>query len=185
MSSWRLLPTDYWAYWEDGFSVPECKKIIEMGESKTLSQGGVVGGAKVRESGIVFIHPDDDSTWLFQKVSGIVNAVNEKYFRFDLTGMVEGLQFTKYEAPSGYYGKHVDDSPFVPVRKLSFTLQLSDPDEYEGGDLCLHYMNEPTKVNRKRGLVAVFPSWTLHEVEPVTKGTRYSLVAWITGPSFR
>jgi len=185
MSSWRLFPTDYWAYWEDGFSTAECKKIIELGESKTLSRGTVIGGKEVRESDIVFIHPDDDSIWLFQKITGIVNAINDKFFRFDLTGMVEGLQFTKYEAPGGYYGKHVDAAGTVPVRKLSFTLQLSDPNEYEGGDLCLYFNDEPIRVNRKQGFVAVFPSWALHEVEPVTKGTRYSLVVWITGAAFR
>jgi PKHD-type hydroxylase len=63
-------------------------------------------------------------------------------------------------------------------------LQLTDPSEYEGGNLqvCDGTIHN---VRKQRGLVAAFPSYTLHQVTPVTKGSRQSLVAWITGPSFR
>ena len=53
---------------------------------------------------------------------------DEVHFHFELTGLFEGLQFTRYEAPSGKYDKHVDRTFNSLIRKLSFTVQLSDRD---------------------------------------------------------
>jgi PKHD-type hydroxylase len=64
-------------------------------------------------------------------------------------------------------------------------VQLSDPREYEGGELQILNRKEPTSMEKKRGLITVFPAWTLHQVTPVTKGTRQTLVAWISGPEFK
>jgi PKHD-type hydroxylase len=71
------------------------------------------------------------------------------------------------------------------TRKLSFTVQLSDTKDYKGGDLVFHYKSQPVKAYREKGMVVVFPSTMLHEVTPVKKGTRYSLVGWVAGPRFR
>jgi PKHD-type hydroxylase len=72
-----------------------------------------------------------------------------------------------------------------PPRKLSVVLQLSDPSEYEGGDLEIMNCSEPTQVKKEKGLVTAFPSFMLHRVTPVTKGIRRTLVVWLTGPRFR
>jgi PKHD-type hydroxylase len=64
-------------------------------------------------------------------------------------------------------------------------LQLTDPSQYEGGNLQIVTGGDPLTVRKQRGLVAVFPSYVLHQVTPVTKGSRQSLVAWITGPQFK
>ena len=73
-------------------------------------------------------------------------------------------------------------------RKLSMVIQLSDPKDYEGGILEIHanehYPPPPDELKR-RGTIVVFPSFLRHRVIPVTKGVRYSLVAWIEGPHFR
>jgi PKHD-type hydroxylase len=71
------------------------------------------------------------------------------------------------------------------IRKLSLTIQLSDPFSYNGGELHLFTGNEPTIIPKEQGKLISFPSYVLHEVTPVTKGERYSLVAWITGPQFK
>jgi PKHD-type hydroxylase len=105
-------------------------------------------------------------------------------FQFDLTGFAEGIQFTQYKAPSGHYVKHVDCIPGA-TRKLSLSLQLTDPKDYEGGDVVFHYKNNPDVAPKSKGTVIIFPSYVLHEVTPVTRGERYSLVAWITGPQFK
>ena len=65
------------------------------------------------------------------------------------------------------------------------SIQLSDSDDYEGGDLELMFREEPVKLDRTRGTLVAFPSFMLHRVTPVTRGTRWSLVAWITGPRWR
>ena len=64
-------------------------------------------------------------------------------------------------------------------------MQLSDPSEYEGGELKLYNGHEPITIKREKGLIVFFPSYTLHEVTPVTKGERYTLVGWVHGPAFK
>ena len=55
----------------------------------------------------------------------------------------------------------------------------------DGGDLELLYGTEPQKLAKARGTFIVFPSFMLHRVTPVTRGTRWSLVAWIAGARWR
>jgi PKHD-type hydroxylase len=72
-------------------------------------------------------------------------------------------------------------------RKLSITIQLSDSDDYEGGNFILdrQYQQPDSKDLRTKGTILVFPSPIKHKVTPVTKGIRKSLVAWVEGPKWR
>ena len=70
-------------------------------------------------------------------------------------------------------------------RKISITVQLSDPSEYEGGDLQIKINAGQSDTPKGLGNVVIFPSYLLHRVTPVTKGLRRSLVLWITGPAFK
>jgi PKHD-type hydroxylase len=70
-------------------------------------------------------------------------------------------------------------------RKLSCVVQLSDPSDYEGGELQMNSGAQIISVPREKGLVTFFSSFVLHRVTPVTKGVRKSLVAWISGPNLR
>jgi PKHD-type hydroxylase len=195
-TSWpfELDPVHTYAYWDNAFTKDECKLIIELGNSQKQKKGTVNTSVDsssfeenlgVRDSEISWLCPCEENAWVFRRLTDIIVELNSRYFKFDIFGATEGFQFTKYVAPTGYYGKHIDCGFNGPVRKLSFTLQLSDSDDYEGGNLCLYHQEEPTIANRKQGFVTVFPSYVLHEVTPVTKGTRYSLVSWITGKPFK
>jgi PKHD-type hydroxylase len=70
-------------------------------------------------------------------------------------------------------------------RKLSFSVMLTDPGDYKGGELLLKTSFKPMKTPKKRGTVVFFPSFVLHEVTPVTEGIRKTLVGWVLGPNFR
>lgn len=87
----------------------------------------------------------------------------------------------------------ITDNPnmFGKIRKLSVTVSLSDPKEYDGGNLNFDLgphrpdrYHECTEI-RPRGSIIVFPSHIYHQVTPVTRGTRYSLVAWNLGYPFK
>jgi len=127
--------------------------------------------------------------WLFDRIKDCVNGVNSDWFRYDLTGF-EGIQFTKYSLKAGepdFYSSHVDTAslPGGTVRKLSFTVQLSDPESYSGGDVVLYKsLIDSVNLSRDLGSISFFPSYTIHEVMPVTRGVRYSLVGWACGPAF-
>ena len=72
------------------------------------------------------------------------------------------------------------------VRKLSFAMQLSDPDDYEGGNVqLLDEAGNSYIVPRKRGTIVLFDSRTQHRVLKVTKGTRKSIVGWTVGPRWK
>jgi PKHD-type hydroxylase len=102
---------------------------------------------------------------------------------------VGGAEFTQlgtYEV-GGFYDWHVDGG-FGPasIRKLSVVVQLTSPDEYDGGELViLSDGNNQKVVPRAQGTVAVFPSVTPHTVKPVTRGVRRTATTWLTGHPFK
>lgn len=138
----------------------------------------------VRKSKISWIRADVDSNrWIFRKLTDVLLQVNTDVFNFELD-CIQNLQFTEYNVGE-YYKQHTDMSyESDRTRKLSFSVQLSSDDTYEGGDLKL-YCGEPFSASRLKSSITVFPSYVLHEVEPVKKGVRHALVGWIVGPKFR
>jgi PKHD-type hydroxylase len=185
--AFNLDPVSSWAYWDQAFSEEECERIIEIGNSKAKEQAKVRNNklGKVRKSEIAWLYPSPELDWAYRRMTDIITSLNDRFFQFDLFGATEGFQFTKYTAPGGKYGKHIDSAHGSLIRKLSFTLQLSKPESYTGGDLCLYLGEKPEVMKKEQGYVALFPSYVLHEVKPVTEGTRYSLVSWITGKPFK
>jgi PKHD-type hydroxylase len=194
--SWPLQTdrVENWAWLNGIFNDAELDAIINLGESYEEQRGATGGGNRleVRDSYVAFMFPNEATNWIYRRLTDAIQHVNHNFFGFDLTEMGQGLQFTKYKAPSGHYDWHIDRGMAHGTRKLSLTLQLSKPDDYEGGDLELFYggkldgeNSEVVKASRDRGMATFFPSYVLHRVTPVTSGTRYSLVAWISGPSFK
>ena len=187
-SSWNfeLDQINLFAFWNNAFSKEECERIINIAKNKGLVKGKTRGDTKdVRDSKISWLYPIDNTDWVFRRVTDITLNLNERFFKFDLFGLNEGFQFTNYEAPSGKYGKHIDRGTNTAVRKLSISIQLTNPEEYEGGELYLYEGDKPTLMDKTQGTLIIFPSYVLHEVMPVTKGTRNSLVTWVTGKQFK
>jgi len=95
---------------------------------------------------------------------------------------------------NGMFPREYTDDPNLinKIRKLSLTINLNIPGEYEGGNLKFDYgphakgkrYHECTEI-RPQGSIIVFPSYIYHQVTPVTKGTRYSLVLWTLGKPFQ
>jgi len=163
---------------------------------------------KKRKSDIVWMA----DRWIYKEIQPFVHEANrDAGWNFDWDWS-ESCQFTKYGVGQ-YYGWHCDswNSPYQKekledgtypiehgkIRKLSVTISLCEPTEYEGGNLEFDFRNSMDtewKKNkttkecveiRPRGSIIVFPSFVWHRVKPVTKGTRYSLVMWNLGYPFR
>jgi PKHD-type hydroxylase len=176
-----------WAYWDDAFTPQECDMIISDCNVYKLMRAKTLGNtdSDIRDSDVTWINPEQNFEWMYRRITDIATNLNERFFGFDLWGFGESLQFTRYQAPAGKYDSHVDCTNGGVIRKLSLTVQLTDPSEYEGGDFEFIDQTTPEKLSRKRGTVLVFPSFSLHRVTPVTQGVRHSLVGWITGPAFK
>jgi len=178
-----------WAYFDNAFTHEQCDQLIEYCNKQELikaSVGKSRSDDQVRDSRVAFVPPTEFMVPYYERLSDIVLSLNEQFFKFNLHGFGEHLQFTEYEAPTGKYNSHVDRSYGIGVRKLSIVLQLTDSETYEGGNLeLLSCVEHPTLLPRTRGTLIAFPSFQLHRVTPVTKGTRNSLVGWVNGKPFR
>lgn len=181
--------------WKNAFSEDEIKKIINLGENLPLNDAGIVPdkdktvvNLDFRRSKTSWIDPNNQSEWLFRKIAFLVREVNSDFYRFDIDGLYESLQYTIYNASDkGHYDWHTDIGVYGSdsvTRKISMSLLLTNPDEFEGGDLEIwgsRYVVAP----KEKGNPIFFPSYSLHKVSPITTGIRKSLVVWIGGPAFR
>jgi len=131
--------------------------------------------------------PNGDTMWIYQKISLMVSLLNSQHYKYDITGFDEPLYHVTYKAEDeGHYTWHVDrNGDGKPARKLSITFQMTDPATYDGGNLEINAYGSIDVCPRERGKLILFPSYEVHRVTPVTRGTRSALVAWSVGPAFR
>ena len=123
---------------------------------------------------------------MYQVLDTLIQRTNGNHFGFDGIQITEPAQYTHYPT-GGFYEWHTDNDVVgkhePPIRKISMTLLLSPPNEFEGGDLEL--MDKGRSPKLKQGQAVFFASFIPHRVKPVTRGERKSLVMWFGGPSFR
>lgn len=177
----------------------ECDRIVEICEKLPTSTAGTAKGTDPdgtkRRSNIAWLADDPAHKWIYQRINLCVATANKQYWHWRMAGH-EPLQYTTY-GPGQYYQWHTDaaakpcpETSQWPgmLRKISVTVQLSHPHEYEGGDFLL----EETRVSperageriktlddaRKRGTVIMFPSHLFHRVSEVTSGLRRSVGIW-------
>ena len=167
----------------------ECEKIIELSKSFTPTDAVVQKGLvdKYRQSEVRWLFPNEQTDWIFKRLDELTIKTN-KYFKFDLLGFFTGIQIATYHE-GGHYNWHMDTGlKQLSNRKLSISIQLSDPNDYSNGDLEFMAMRQtPKQISnmRQQGTAIVFPSFLNHRVNPVDKGVRRSLVCWVTGPPFK
>ena len=128
----------------------------------------------------------DDLMPLYNDLTTKIRQVNNRQWKWIIDGW-EPFQYTEYhESYKGHYDWHIDyliKRPDQPLsRKISFSLGISDKDDYEGGDLVLKIAKDEDIYKLDRGEIVIFPSWMLHKVTPVTKGKRKVIVGWGVGP---
>jgi PKHD-type hydroxylase len=144
---------------------------------------------------VKWIPQTNEWDWLYQRMMKLSEEANGALWKFDLRTALESIQYTEYYASeNGHYDWHQDIGPgeLPSRRKVSITIQLSESDEYEGGELMLCTGSDGTgqldNVNncpRGKGVAVLFPSYMMHRVSPVTKGIRRSLVLWVGGSHYR
>ncbi len=182
------------------FTARQCDRVLRLADeiesTAAVLEGGdgdEVGDDQIRRSRIGWIPPTDESWWIYERLARIAHRANRRY-QFDLSGFDEDLQFTTYE-PGSFYSWHQDGlDGRVGRRKLSLVVQLSDPADYDGGELQLFDIYEDADelgmedfqvATSQRGTAVVFPSFEYHRVLSMRRGVRRSLVAWVSGPPFR
>jgi PKHD-type hydroxylase len=188
----KMLPKypDYLSYYffKDGFSKEECKRIIESFAPKCTEDGTIFKhdvDKRMRKSKITWIPRNRTTQWIYDRLLGMAKEANDSMFGFDITTFRDQIQFGLYDgSENGKYDNHIDvgTDDITACRKLSMSVQLSEPSEYVGGDLVI---DNQYICPKDSGTVVAFSSFITHKVTPVTNGKRYSLVIWLYGPPFK
>jgi PKHD-type hydroxylase len=194
-----ILKHNYY-YFKKAIPIQICKKILQAGRKKIIQTATTEENklSHIRKSKVAWIN----DKWIYNIINPFIHTANKKAgwnFQWDWN---ESSQFTIYEK-GHYYGWHTDQfaAPLKSksknfegkIRKLSLTLQLTDKTKYEGGDFQFQWID-----NRKKdlldiatiddakdiGTIIIFPSFVWHQVLPITKGKRESLVNWSVGKPF-
>jgi len=184
-------PQDY--YWfQNAFSEEELTRLYDLLESLQYQDATTIGNqdekiSEVRSSKIKWIPQTNNWQWLYQKLFNMIEEANGALWNFDLFGTNEFIQYTEYLASDqGHYDWHQDIGPGGPsLRKVSLVVQLTEAEEYEGGDLQIWPGGNIWTVPKGKGNVAIFPSYMMHRVTPMTSGVRKSLVLWAGGQHYK
>ena len=143
---------------------------------------------QIRRADLSWLDDIPQAAWVLDRMMRLVAAANRDSFGFELTEFAESPQVARYGAErEGHFDWHSDIGAGVLAqkRKLTVVVQLSDPATYEGGTLELRPDAQVRQAPPDRGTAMIFPSFVLHRVTPVTRGTRWSLTLWSHGPAFR
>ena len=176
------------------FSPSRCQDIINIGQQQKAEEAKV-GHSDVKEGKYDTKKRITTISWIpfkalpemYKIIERTMKQVNGNHFGYDGMQITEPAQFTEYPK-GGFYDWHTDAEANCqyepPVRKISMTILLSDPSEFEGGDL--EFMTEGNKPPQlMQGQAIFFCSLIRHRVAKVKKGRRRSLVMWFGGPPFK
>ena len=172
------------------FTPKLCQELIDLNKTLEKEKGKILRpdenklDLKIRKSTISFI-PFDKMKNVYDDINNLVQKINRNNFGFDGIQLTEQAQITEY-SKDDFYNWHTDTSINMidepPVRKLSMTVLLNDPREFEGGNLEIaNLVMNPMQ----QGHAAIFASFLQHRVAPITKGVRRSLVMWFGGEPFK
>jgi PKHD-type hydroxylase len=173
------------------FTPKLCQEIIDLGktlpqEKATVFESKSPDKDLARKSTVSWI-PFDKMQPMYDDINNFIQKTNRNHFGFSDIQIREQAQITEY-TKGNFYNWHTDTSLDMSVepavRKLSMTLLLNDPSEFEGGELQIANISHSQKL-MKQGHATIFASFLQHTVTPITRGVRRSLVMWFGGEPFK
>lgn len=180
--------TNYFFY-RGEFTDEDIEQIEKIAQNYSTENGNVSGNINkdYRNSKISWIPKDQDSLPIYEKLIFYIKDANEKMWNFNLSSINEDLQYTVYNGEEkGHYDWHLDFGGITTsTRKLSMVIQLSDEEDYTGGELQFLINRSVLNAPKTKGTIILFPSYITHRVKAVESGVRKSLVLWVHGPHFQ
>ena len=180
--------------WQGLFNDAELNAITRIGDGLAMEKAELsVGGQDtedIRSTLVAWMERTPQTDQIYRRMEEAVLALNARFFRFDLSGLAT-FQYALYGGPDGGhfdwhkdYGRDPSD-PAQEPRKLTLSLQLSDPSDYDGCESQVRAGNQIDIAPTARGALVAFPANVLHQVTPIRSGVRKALVIWAVGPEFR
>ena len=167
------------------FTPKLCQDIIDLSKTLPSEKGKVFEGKGKRVSTIGWI-PFNKMQPMYDEVNAFIQKTNRNHFGFgdiQITETAQVAEYTKGEFYDWHTDTCIDMNLEPPVRKLSMTLLLNDPSEFDGGELKIAGVE--TSPIMKQGHATIFASFLQHKVTPITRGVRRSLVMWFGGEPFK
>tara|TARA_B100001093_G_scaffold473379_1_gene497251 strand:- start:12782 stop:13399 length:618 start_codon:yes stop_codon:yes gene_type:complete len=128
----------------------------------------------------------DVAAFPFDKIRDITKAANDQIYNFDLLGIIDQdfPQVYKYSEEC-YYKTHIDLNVLAPTRKITWMVNLSDEDEYEGGNISFLNIDTNEVNTNTKGSILIFPSFIPYSIGKITKGEKKLIVGHVHGAVFR
>ena len=191
-------------YRENFLAKEECTKLRDALDTDKLVDANLAGdytenlvNTNVRRT----LNTTFNDENLSKKLNGAIKVANTQYFNYQIESL-DKLIFLKYGVDSNYTWHTDIGAKKASLRKLTAIVQLSDKDEYDGGELEFGITNSTdcqcidkqhctaeckgdlVRARKSQGTLIIFPSFLSHRVTPITNGVRYSLVSWMEGDTY-
>jgi len=190
MNEQNFQRADYWIY-PNILDDEQIERIMKIGDTDQWLDAAVAveSNHEIRKTELAW----SNDQWLYDTFWSLMEMANQNAnWNFEISA-AESFTLGKYE-DGGHYKFHLDGNGVTPLnypgneflhgktRKISFVAWLNE--DFEGGEFEFHPSTVPAEnglIKPTKGTVIFFPSWYLHKVHPVTKGTRYALITWFNG----
>ena len=190
MNEQNFQRADYWIY-PNVLDDETIERIMKIGDTDQWLDAAVAveSNHEIRKTELAW----SNDQWLYDTFWSLMEMANvNANWNFEISA-AESFTLGKYE-DGGHYKFHLDGNGVQPLnypgneflhgktRKISFVAWLNE--DFEGGEFEFHPSTVPAEngfIKPTKGTVIFFPSWYLHKVHPVTKGTRYALITWFNG----
>ena len=167
----------------------ECDRLVgytaefgqAQGEVSREDGSGSELDTEIRRARQTTLPRSTGTAWIYERLASAVDRCNQEFFGFDLRDFDQDLAIVDYLV-GDFYDWHLDFGREASSRKLSVSVALSPSEDYEGGALAFPSIEFDRLA---QGAAVLFPSFLLHGVQPVKRGRRCALVAWVGGPPFR
>jgi len=186
---------DTFFYFENFFKdkyINRLDKIVKnnytfsKGKTGSVTNNTVTDSYKTNNRDIAYLDFTPNIEWLYNLLFPLVIQANHEIYHFDIDHVTDPIHYVIYPENGGHLTWHMDIGQYeTNVRKLAMTVQLSDPNEYEGGEFEIWNGDKFQEVPRQKGDVIIFPTFLMHRIKPITKGQRKCLVFWAGGRPFR
>jgi len=164
----------------EALSSKECNDILQL-----IKETFKVGDLKICKFNAAVLPYTDETAYVYGRIYDLIKVANEEVFFFDPLDMIENIIYCEFEKDD-FVSWHTDIGPVAPQvgRKLGVVINLSDSDDYRGGDLQFNN-GDIMECPRSIGTLIMYPGFLLQQTTPVTEGKRKILVAWFGGTNLK
>jgi PKHD-type hydroxylase len=175
-----LVLHNYFSY-NNVFTKEECNNIINICNINYLENN-------TNNTKMCYLLPNEKNNFIYDRIRKLVIEANMKIWNYNLYDFGEPIKFLEYnEKYNSQLKIHNDignEQGWQTFRKLTIIVQLTDENTYEDCDLMIQNYDKLVTTNKNQGSIIIFPSFMMHQVTPIKKGIRNSLVLWAYGPPF-